>query len=154
MEPATKQDLQNLATELRDEMGVLRTDVAVLKTDVAVLKTDVAVLKTDVAVLKTDVAVLKTDVAELKIEVTAVRSDMVSMEQRLMRAINEAVTHAANVIFERTRDFIRALDDKYSHLPAEVTAIRHDLDEHRGDLRLHSRPTAPARRVARKSRAR
>ena len=58
------------------------------------------------------------------------------------------------MFYEKTLDLMKAFDDKYSHLPGDGVSIRRDLDDHGYDLRLHSRSAAPARRAARKARAR
>jgi chromosome segregation ATPase len=73
-EPATKSDIGELKSAIRDlTSGItgLRTE---LKTDISELRTE---LKTDISELRTE---LKTDISELR---TELKSDLREMEQRL-----------------------------------------------------------------------
>jgi chromosome segregation ATPase len=108
-EPATKSDIGELKSAIRDlTSGItgLRTE---LKTDISELRTE---LKTDISELRTE---LKTDISELR---TELKSDLREMEQRLSVRMDRIDTRLNNhdqrfdnvheAMRQQTRTFILA----------------------------------------------
>jgi chromosome segregation ATPase len=108
-EPATKSDIGELKSAIRDlTSGItgLRTE---LKTDISELRTE---LKTDISELRTE---LKTDISELR---TELKSDLREMEQRLSVRMDGVDTRLNNhdqrfdnvheAMRQQTRTFILA----------------------------------------------
>jgi chromosome segregation ATPase len=108
-EPATKSDIGELKSAIRDlTSGItgLRTE---LKTDISELSTE---LKTDISELRTE---LKTDISELR---TELKSDLREMEQRLSVRMDGVDTRLNNhdqrfdnvheAMRQQTRTFILA----------------------------------------------
>jgi hypothetical protein len=76
---------------------------------------------------------------------------MGAMENRLLREIGQAISHAVNVVVEQIGSKIGVLQEK---LGADIASLRKDLDEHRNDSSIHLRPspTPPKRAATRKTR--
>ncbi|MBI4508521.1 MAG: hypothetical protein HY698_02715 [Deltaproteobacteria bacterium] len=71
------------------------------------------------------------------------RGEMHAMEGRLLKEVG----HALSVGIEQVGKMIGFVDDKYKELPTRTDGVRHDLDEHRDDWRIHKKPpqTPPKR---------
>ena len=110
-EPATKDDLRQLAADLHAEMAT------------------------------------KGDLGQLAADL---RAEMAVMRTELLHAFDKHAYQIGTIVAERVAAEVRVLDDKYKDLPSETAALRHDLDDHRTNLRIHVRPPPP--RSARKSR--
>jgi uncharacterized protein YdhG (YjbR/CyaY superfamily) len=101
-----KTDISELRTELKTDISELRTE---LKTDISELRTE---LKTDISELRTE---LKTDISELR---TELKSDLREMEQRLSVRMDGVDTRLNNhdqrfdnvheAMRQQTRTFILA----------------------------------------------
>jgi hypothetical protein len=120
-EPATRKDLAELAADLTAKMAT--------KDDLARLAT-----KDDLARLAT-----KDDLARL-----ATKDDLAALEKRLLFEIG----HVVNVVIEQIGAKVAIIDDKYD---GPVRQVRTDLDGHRADFSLHTRPVpSPPKRTRRR----
>jgi chromosome segregation ATPase len=94
---------------------------------------------------KLDQVDAKVDKVDAKVDRVEARlaGDMAGMEQRLIAHIADASVHTAEVVAQRlyqqlaqhtaasaeeTRNWVRALDDKYSRLPDEIVGLRREVD--------------------------
>jgi hypothetical protein len=125
-EPVTKDDLDeamgSMGEQLRGEMSAMGED------------------------LRREMRAMGED---LRGEMGQLRADMAAMGARLDRSIGEGMQHVANVIMEHLRGQVAAFDEKYQDLPRHHTELRADFSAHASDLRLHKRPTTPAKRTRR-----
>ena len=89
----------------------------------------------------------KKDLAELAADLTskmASKDDLAKMEKRLMLEIG----HVVNVVIEQIGSNVAVFDEKYD---GPVRQVRADLDAHRADFSLHTRPTPSAsKRISRR----
>ena len=126
-EPATKKDLAELAADLTTKMAS--------KDDLAKMAS-----KDDLAALASKMA-SKDDLAALA---ASSKDDLAKMEKRLMLEIG----HVVNVVIEQIGAKVAIIDEKYD---GPVHQLRADLDAHRADSSLHTRPAPSApKRVSRR----
>ncbi|HEX7841376.1 MAG TPA: hypothetical protein VF469_28050 [Kofleriaceae bacterium] len=98
----------------------------------------------------------KRDLAELAADLTgkmatkddlakmATKDDLAALEKRLLREIG----HAVNIVIEQIGAKVAIIDDKYD---GPVRQVRTDLDGHRADFSLHTRPVpSPPKRISRR----
>lgn len=103
-------------------------------------KKDLAALAVAMA-SKDDLTALAT-----KDELTALatKDDLAALEKRLLREIG----HAVNVVIEQIGAKVAVFDEKYD---GPVRQVRADLDAHRTDFSLHTRPApSPPKRTSRR----
>jgi len=146
--PASKRDLEGLGQELRAEMQILRADVTQLAAGQQSLRADVTQLAAGQQSLRADVTqlaagqqILRANGEQLAAGQQSLRAEMAAMERRMLAEIG----HALDVAVEQLGKHVSVVDDKYRDLPPEVAKIRSDLDEHRGDTRIHRKPASRAR---------
>jgi len=133
-EPATKQDLADLAANLTADL----TSKLASKDDLARMAS-----KDDLAKMAS-----KDDLAAAVAKMAS-KDELAAMEKRLLLEIGHAIGHAANVVIEQIGAKVAVIDEKYND---PVRQIRADLDAHRADFSLHTRPAvaAPKRASRRK----
>ncbi|MBI2410292.1 MAG: hypothetical protein HYV32_00150 [Candidatus Kerfeldbacteria bacterium] len=73
--------MNDYATHIEGEIGVLKSDVSVLKGDVSSLKKDVSSLKKDVSSLKKDVSSLKETVSTMDARLINVEQTMLTKDE-------------------------------------------------------------------------
>ena len=95
--------IQDLRTELKE-------DIAELKQEVATLKEDVAELKQDVAILKQEVAILKEDVATLKVDMIIVKADI-----NVLKGHKDAYTNNLALILKQQSRMMKILENMYGN---------------------------------------
>jgi len=158
---ATKQDLENVATQLRSEIADLATRaefVAMEQRTRAELASAVSQLRGEIAGLATraELAAMEQRTrAELVAMEQRTHAELAAMEQQMNDNTDQAVSHTANVMMEHIRTLVNVVEEKYEHLPGDVAALRRDFDDHRTDLHLHARPpvTLPKRATKKKPRS-
>jgi crotonobetainyl-CoA:carnitine CoA-transferase CaiB-like acyl-CoA transferase len=73
---------------------------------------------------------------------------MALQHDRLLASIDGLrvdIARSARAAAEEHRRELGVLDDRYRALPDRVTAVERDLEAHRGDAALHTRPRRPRR---------
>jgi hypothetical protein len=138
-EPATKSDLAKLA-DLMTRMAS-KDDLAAMasKDDLAAMASDLTMKMAS----KDDLAAMasKDDLAAVA---AAAKNDLAAMEKRLLLEMG----HIVNVVIEQIGAKVAVIDEKYD---GPVREVRADLDAHRADFSLHTRPApSPAKRTSRR----
>ncbi len=93
--------------------------------------------KKDLDIVANQVGVLTNEVTAIRSEVTAIRSDMLAMEARITGEVSKSMAHGIKAITELVASNVTMVDEKYSHIPAEVRQQREDFDEHCQDAQAH-----------------
>jgi Vinculin Binding Site len=145
---ASKEDLAAMAAELTADLTAKmasKEDLAALAADLTMKmasKEDLAALAADLTADLTMKMASKEDLAKLA---AATKEDLAAMEKRLLRELG----HVVNVVIEQIGAKIAVIDDKYD---GPMRQVRADLDAHRADFSLHTRPapSAPKRTSRRK----
>jgi len=141
-EPATKKDLAELAADLTAKMAS-KDDLAKMasKDDLAKMAS-----KDDLAEMASKMA-SKDDLAKMAADLTAKmasKDDLAALEKRLLLEIG----HVVNVVIEQIGAKVAVFDEKYD---GPVRQVRADLDAHRADFSLHTRPApSPPKRTSRR----
>ena len=109
--------IQDLRTELKEDIAELKQEVATLKEDVAELKQEVAMLKQDVAILKEDVAILKQEVAMLKEDVATLKADMIIVKAdiNVLKGHKDAYTNNLALILKQQSRMMKILENMYGN---------------------------------------
>jgi hypothetical protein len=128
-------------------MSTTQTDPAT-KGDLQLLKGD---LQGDMQLLKGDLQTVKSDLrGEIQASAQQLRDEMRAMEKRLLLGIADAVSHALRVAAEQLGRQVDVVEEKYAALPEALRQLRHEVDEHVADKRIHRRPAAVAPKRAKK----
>jgi hypothetical protein len=138
-----KAELSRFAT--KDELGQLVQTVAE-QHDVLVAKHDVLVAKHDTLTAKHDTLAAKHDTLAERLDTLAERLDQfIQLSAERHEELLREIAGSARAAAEEHRRELGVLDDRYRDLPARVTTLEGELDEHRRDGALHSPPRRPRR---------
>jgi chromosome segregation ATPase len=139
-------ELHDRTQELRGETQALRGETQALRGETQALRGDMQELRGE---LRDTEARLRGELHDTEARLRGdLRGEMRGIEQNLLRSIAEASEHTARVVEERlglqlarhvlaseerNRELLRSLDDRYRAVPADVAALRRDLDAHVAD---------------------
>ena len=93
------EDCGDIVDEILKRIGNIEADVSKLKVDVGVIASNYAT-KSDIAEVKTSIADLK---GELKVETAGLRTEIASMESRIIKWIVGTTLATAGVVFSIAR---------------------------------------------------